>query len=873
MSLRNIRSYERAELELPHGTTLISGDVGAGKTSILYAVEMALFGFSAVDAPLLIRHGAVHAEVSVTLEGTGHRYEVGRTFRRATRKGRDTFEVERLTFTADGARTVYSATELRQRIIDLFGFPDNPNPRSHSDLWRWAVYVPQERMREVLAQEAQERLETVRRALGVERYRRAADNAQEVASEIRQLVRMRREQSDQLRHWESELLDRTEELERAEVRLADLAEGVRSAETEAATRRAEVEGAEGMVRQAEGDRRELEGLRREQQRELEQFAALERKLAEAERFLATQPAGDPERLRALDEGLEQVLSERDRLAAQRGEAERVLREGEAKVRELIQAQTDLEGIERLLLDRERERTQADQELSQAQAELGRGEAEGPVHEPPAPTPHTVPEIEHALAAARGVERETREREVRARSDVEEIEHLLDAGECPRCHQKVRAADFESHRAEALRSLDRAHEEGDAAGREVARLDEERRSRERFERARDRWLEIERRRGAVRERVDRAARRVAQARESHAQATAARSRLEARRAALAPARQVEEQARADQQRQDQALRALEDRIEAQRRERDELVTATHRREQLVLERRRLLEDSGSLKGRMAEREGRLTGLGGRAGRLPELSAGLASARNAETAANGRLEALRVESARVDQNASNARRRRKEAQEGVAERGHLLREAEDLTRKAAWLGGAYRESLLRMEQRILSQAQATFQRDFHRFFRGLIDDPLLEARVGASFEPTVLIEGEWTPAEALSGGERTALALAFRLALGRVVRTMGSLKLDTLVLDEPTDGFSPEQIVRMGELLRRLELPQVILVSHETQLSAVADHVLEVAKTKGRSELRRAGAPARSPSVAPPSEPGATHRPPRPRRSRSGRSKGP
>ncbi|HKS59551.1 MAG TPA: AAA family ATPase, partial [Thermoplasmata archaeon] len=178
--VRNIRSYVRADLRLGSGVTLLAGDVGAGKTSLLYAVEMALFGFAEVDPAYLVRHQASQAEVTLTLEGGGTRAEVRRRFKRQTRRGRQAFVPEENSFLIDGARTTYSATELRQRTIDLLGFPDNPNPRAHSDFWRWAVYIPQERMRDVLQQDPEERLETVRKALGVERYRHAAENASEL---------------------------------------------------------------------------------------------------------------------------------------------------------------------------------------------------------------------------------------------------------------------------------------------------------------------------------------------------------------------------------------------------------------------------------------------------------------------------------------------------------------------------------------------------------------------------------------------------------------------------------------------------------------------------------------------------------------------
>ncbi len=840
LRLRNIRSYESADLELGPGTTLIAGDVGTGKTSLLYAVEMALFGFAEVEATYLVRHGAIHAEVAVTLEDEGHTYEIGRAFRRLTRRGKETFEVERLSYSEDGSRAAYSATELRQRVIDLFRFPDNPNPRAHSDLWRWAVYVPQERMREVLVQDPLERLETVRKALGLERYHTAAENAKEVAAEIRQILRIRKEESEHLLHWVTELSDRTAELDRLELRRIE----VRELESHERARLAEAEVAraagENALSALLGDVRELEGLEREDRRDDEGIRDAERRLV-ALRSELEQSGTAGLRAKELADRIHELEGDRGELERQRvgfeAERERV----ELRARQLALARADLATQERRAADARSAASRSQREVLDARTLSERAAEEGPARAPPEPTPRTLPAIDEAIAQARRAETAATEEHLRARTEFDELGSLLRAGVCPRCHQTVAPREFEIHREEAAARLERANGELEGARRSVVALDQERQSRERYERLLERFREAEKRRELARIQLSRTEDRARDAEEAAREAEAAVERQRAEVARLEAIASADSDWHARRASAERRRLDLDRRLETLRQERESADVALRRYKELENEVRRSVDEVAALQERKAaraERAGELrdraSGLARQREELERLRRAEQEARNEHVRATGALVALERDLAHV-------RERLSEAARGSQERAQLVAEARDLERKASWLSGPYHEALVRMEQRILAGAQAAFQRDLARFFRTLIDDPLLEARVDSTFLPSVLIDNAWTPADALSGGERTSLALAFRLALGRVVRTMGSLRLDTLILDEPTDGFSPEQVVRMGDLLEDLGLAQVILVSHEFELSSVADRVFETHKRDGISSLGGSRAP--------------------------------
>ena len=93
------------------------------------------------------------------------------------------------------------------------------------------------------------------------------------------------------------------------------------------------------------------------------------------------------------------------------------------------------------------------------------------------------------------------------------------------------------------------------------------------------------------------------------------------------------------------------------------------------------------------------------------------------------------------------------------------------------------------------------------------------------------------EFLSGGERTSVALAYRLALSQMVQQYSEAGPSSLILDEPTDGFSREQLGRVREILDEIANPQVVIVSHERELESMADQIYRVTKVDGESRITR------------------------------------
>ena len=167
ITLSNIRSYKSpAPIPLTTGVTLFEGDIGSGKSTILSAIEFALFGLGDIDSSYLLRHGERTGSVLLEFEVSGKQYKAYRSLerKRTSITQKEGYIVEQ------GVRTDYSVTEMKSRVLEILNFNECARPKTSSLIYRYAIFTPQEMMKEVLSQPVEKRLETLRRAFRIEDY-------------------------------------------------------------------------------------------------------------------------------------------------------------------------------------------------------------------------------------------------------------------------------------------------------------------------------------------------------------------------------------------------------------------------------------------------------------------------------------------------------------------------------------------------------------------------------------------------------------------------------------------------------------------------------------------------------------------------------
>ena len=177
---------------------------------------------------------------------------------------------------------------------------------------------------------------------------------------------------------------------------------------------------------------------------------------------------------------------------------------------------------------------------------------------------------------------------------------------------------------------------------------------------------------------------------------------------------------------------------------------------------------------------------------------------------------------------------------------INEASEKKKKAEYISGIIEwiENLVcplmeAMEKSIMTSIQSSFNDLFQNWFGVMISSEDMTVRIDDSFSPAIEQNGYQTEFQNLSGGEKTSVAMAYRLALNKVINDMAdNIKTkDLIILDEPTDGFSSEQMDRLREVLNELHIRQTIIVSHEPKIDSFVDSVIRIHKENHVSRIAR------------------------------------
>ncbi|MBD3318351.1 hypothetical protein GF342_00400 [Candidatus Woesearchaeota archaeon] len=675
LQLENIRSYVNEKLSFSQGKVLLQGDIGAGKSTVLLAIEFSLFGIlrGMLSGNALLRHGTKKGSVTLEFNVNGQHVFI----KRSLKASRGTVDQDEGVLIIDGVVHNLTPTELKVRILDLLGYPQDMLTKSKTLIYRYTVYTPQEQMKRILTESAETRINVLRKIFDIDKYKRICDNAQPY-------LRTLRDKQRNLEGFTKDIVVKQQGLQEKKKDHAHTIASLRDV-------KAQKDSAFQVVETIKKEVAERERVAKEQQELITKIRLLEEKCVQTSQFSEDLRSRIAVLTQAVSVPLEPHLTE-EKLAEQRKKIEE-------------------------------EQKSVEQELTSV-----------------------------------------RERLTVCSTHISQSEELKQAinnlSQCPTCLQNV-SVEHKQNIAE--------------------------RESQKLQRMQDKIL-------SQKEQKEQLEKRCSDIR------SALQEMFEKEKAQAQVRAKV-----AQRQEQEKELLTLKSRLEKF------MTLEKDHKNELALLRQRITPGVPEA--------------------MQEVKKRLDTALSAFQELHARVAALAQRADLLSQTIDSLDKE-------IEEKVKAQKKMRYVSQTRDWLSRYFIPLMQDIEKQVLARIYHNFNDLFAEWFAALVDDDLFSARLDDEFTPIIEQNGYETTIDNLSGGERTACALAYRLALTKVINNLiTTIKTrDVLILDEPTDGFSSQQLDRLREVLDSLELDQVIIVSHERKIESFADHVVSISKYENVSRLQ-------------------------------------
>jgi len=816
--LKNIRSYKEQKVEFPSGSILLAGDIGSGKSSILQSVEFALFGSrrDSISGEALLRKGEKEGEVELEFDLDGRNIIIQRGLKRK----QDSVAQESGFLMIDGQKVECTSTELKARMLELLGYPKELLTKSKSLVYRYTVYTPQEDMKRILLESDEERVGTLRRVFGIDRYKRIAENADIYIKRIKEIKKELLGVMQGLDEKKSELTKRKGELSAVELRKECIMNSLGESTMKKRAARDALDKIENEIvilnefrkRSELLDSRVMEIVKNRGKNKTE-LDALESEISLLDAKIASAKFE------------EKVYPDQDRLEKEISETEK----------EISKISSDLTELSERKKHVEKRSSEISQELAVKSGKAALAAEKERAYKALIEEVKDKAVISKAMSdidkSLRCMESKAAEVSAEKRSSEAIKDKVASLDTCPTCKQKVH--------------IDHKHSiinEEDARIKELSA----------------RVAEIH----AEKEKLSKIL-------EENSKKVIAIAEKEMMLSGM----DVELRNLSSLKQEIESLRQLQAHLD---KEKSEVFSALEKLDYRIIERKKeevtskklLLKEIIGHKMKLAEFNHDKTMLKDKDGRKEKLKTAQEQLKedirqvNSEKLKVGeeiskRIAAekeFKIKKEELERSAEEEKlvevrlgEARKEAEginnyimllsKDIEVKENAARRLQSLTNIQEWFEKMFVNLMSSMERQIMGRVHTQFSELFSNWFDLLIEEEDISVRIDENFAPNITQNGHDTDIDHLSGGEKTSVALAYRLALNKVINDIISdIKTkDLIILDEPTDGFSSEQLDRVRNVLEELNMKQTIIVSHESKIESFVDRVIRIHKTEHVSRV--------------------------------------
>jgi exonuclease SbcC len=805
IKLENIRSYQLEEIEFPRGITLFEGDIGSGKSSVLMGIEFALFGLGSQKPDALLSKKEEHGSVTLRFSVDDDSYEIKRVLRR---KGDSVSQDPKNCYLKVGdVVEPLAPSELKQRVLQILKFNEPADPRSESRIFRYAFFTPQEEMKQILL-DTNKRLETIRKAFGVEDYKIVAENAKLVASDLKLQMARFEERFRDIKQLEDSLEASKKKTVQLDLQLKELSLQQQRHESQKQILEKELE----KLRSQEKEKLHLES---QIETYKEKISDAKAEVSELEKNIAN-TSNDLNELNEKIHKLGQISRPTTKTVSQ---LESELRRFQEMRVQITRASSKIDSLqERKEELKQRLGNNIGSEPQKLQKKLDQLNLE-------------IRELKSRLEQAKDEEESLKEKKIAAETQKNSLEGDLAkitkiGSRCPYCENQITKEHLEKLEGERKAKLTYIQSELMSL---AAKVNESKQMVTDLQKKLDK-ITIE---ASVIERIipdlEEWGKKDQELEHFKQELTAIQAKYVVthedsfKHDAADPVDYVTSLRDALIKYQNTQIQIKE--LESSRKKAE--ILKEKYRTNLASTNKKISEFTEKLKESLEKLK-----------LFSEIDAKSQELRSQISEIDEKISNCKTSLAALHENLKNEKSNATKLENDIIEAKRWQAEHQKYSDYYEWLQEFFIPALDHIEKQVLLSIQQQFNETYRRWYSILIEDPTKESRIDENFTPIIEQDGYEQDVDFLSGGEKTSIALAYRLTLNSLMRKeTQSMKSNLLILDEPTDGFSKTQLSKVKDVLQELKSEQIILVSHEKELEAYVDNIFQISKEDGISRITR------------------------------------
>ena len=854
ISLNNIRSYDSLKIDFEEGRTLLSGDIGAGKSTILIALEFALFGIVKGwnDGEKLLRNGKSIGTVTADIEINGTRIVITRQLK----KKNNGIQQGDVIINNSGNEKKITPTEARALILEKLGYPleyQGKQPLTY----RFTVFTPQENMKQIMSENADTRIGIIRKLFSVDKYSRIIENSQVIAKSLRDRIS---EFKGQIREKpklvedinrqkaESESLKKLESAKALELKEYEELLDKKNTEYERILREeANFESSKNALSKLREEEKRLELETKNYQNSASEIKEMIQRQREKARSIILDSEDNETETESCSEGSKNpledqesvektIINTKDSIAELRQEYTVAEKEKETAESNMNSVKEEMQTLmlhkEKLVQNMQGNIGQVDENTKRIE---GLGSKIKDINENINSNQNqSISELREMIDNNSKLLTSLREKSAVLKSENNKMqEELKDIGSmdyCRVCRQKV---DDEHKRSIREEYENKISENSSELENLEKKIEEAQENAELLSKNLESYYEAEKKR-ELQKSYDS---QITQLKETIAQKTI-------------------------------MIERIGENIESSKIKISNLQEKLESAEKLVERRKKALSEIMIETEKLRQKEQVLTLLFSNMGKLNDYNSIIKKNNSLSEMKKNEIIVLESELKEYESNRQKYDEEKKKYFDIKRKVRELSDENSKLKERLSSIGRMLKRDLERLNnlniaeekkkslegvESFITTDMTTLARNIEyavmqkilvelngylqKWFSMMIDD--IEVYLDNDFGPVIMQNGYTISYDNLSGGERTSLALAYRLALNETLHDMmASNTTGLLILDEPTEGFSTEQLDAVKRVLDEVNANQLIIVSHEEKMESFVDYIVRVEKSGGLSVINSA-----------------------------------